>query len=167
MKLLRTILVVLTALAALTTAAAARVDIRFVQPERFVDEDFRNTYTRDRLVAEFERFLKAEGARHVRAGQTLRLEVLDIDLAGRNQPFASRLGDVRVMRETTPPSVKLRYVLEERGRVVARGEETLLDWNYLSNVRARNSSEWLPYEKAMLRDWFRRRFGDLQQAGRG
>jgi hypothetical protein len=167
MRFLRAFLVALAALAALTSAAAARVDIRFIQPERYVDEDFRNSYTRERLVAEFDRFLKAEGARHVRAGQTLRIEVLDIDLAGQNRPFASRLGDVRVMREVTPPSVRLRYVLEERGRVVARGEETLLDWNYLSNARARNSSEWLPYEKAMLRDWFRRRFGDAQTAGRG
>jgi len=167
MKLLRAFLVALAALAVLTSAAAARVDVRFVQPERFVGEDFRNTYSRERLVAEFDRFLKAEGARHVRAGQTLRIEVLDIDLAGRNQPFASRLGDIRVMREMTPPSVRLRYVLEERGRVVARGEETLLDWNYLSNVRARNSSEWLPYEKAMLRDWFRRRFSGSQTAARG
>lgn len=167
MRFLRAFLVALAALAALTSAAAARVDVRFVQPERFVDEDFRNSFARERLVAEFDRFLKAEGARRIGPHQTLRIEVLDIDLAGRNQSFATRLGGVRVMREMTPPSIRLRYVLEERGRVVSRGEETLLDWNYLSNVSTRNSSEWLPYEKAMLRDWFRRRFGEARPALRG
>lgn len=165
MRFVRALLIALAALLALASAAAAGVDVRFVGAERYSDLDFRNPYTRERLVREFDRFLRTEGARHLRPGQTLRIEVLDIDLAGRQEPWRMRLGDVRVMRDITPPAMKLRYVLEERGRVIRRGEERLLDWDYLSNISARNSSEWLPYEKAMLRDWLRRRFGDLRPQG--
>lgn len=165
MRLIRALLVAFAALAVLSTAAAAGVVVRFVSPERYSDLDFRSPSKREQLVREFERFLTAQGARYLRPGQRLSIEVLDIDLAGREEPWRMRLGDVRVMRDITPPAVKLRYVLEEGGRAVRRGEETVLDWNYLSNISARNSSEWLPYEKAMLRDWFRRRFGDLRQGG--
>lgn len=165
MRFVRALLLALAALFALASAAAAEVDIRFASPERYSDLDFRSPFKRERLVREFDRFLRAEGGRYLRPSQTLRIEVLDIDLAGREEPWRMRLGDVRVMRDITPPAVKLRYVLEERGRVIRRGEEQLLDWNYLSNISARNSSEWLPYEKALLRDWMRRRFGDLRPQG--
>lgn len=142
-------------------AAEAAVAVRFVAPERFHAEEFRSPYRREPLVRELSRFLAGLGDRYLKPGQELRIDILNVDLAGREEPWR-RGPDVRVMRDTTPPRVKLRYVLQERGRTLRQAEETVMDWDYLSNVAARNSSEWLPYEKAMLREWFRRRFGDLK-----
>ncbi|QCI67726.1 DUF3016 domain-containing protein [Phreatobacter stygius] len=147
----------------LPAAALAGVNVRFVAPERFADQDFRSPYKREPLMKELERFLQRVGELYLRPGQTLRIEVLDVDLAGRYEPFNTRFNDVRVMRDVTPPRVKLRYRLEAAGRTLASAEETVSDLNYLMNIQARNSGEWLPYEKAMLRDWFRRRFGEGQR----
>lgn len=155
------IVAVATLLALLLPGAAlAGVTVRFIAPERFGDQDFRSPYKREPLMKELERYLQRMGERYLRPGQTLSIAILDVDLAGRYEPFNTRFSDIRVMRDMTPPRVKLRYRLEMAGRTLASAEETVADLDYLMNVQARNSSEWLPYEKAMLRDWFRRRFAE-------
>jgi len=161
MALLRGLFLGFLVLAVVPSVSQAAVAVRFVGAERFYDEDFRSASKREALTRELSRFLGTLGGRYLPPGQTLSIDILDVSLAGRNEPWRRTAADVRVMRESTPPRIRLRYVLSERGRVLRQAEETLLDWDYLSNVSARNSSEWLPYEKAMLRDWFRRRFGDL------
>jgi Protein of unknown function (DUF3016) len=154
-------------LAAQPVFAQGAVTVRFVAPERFVDDDFRNRTKGDAVMRELDRFLQTLGRRYLRPGDVMRLDVLDVQLAGHYEPFRTRGAEIRVMRETTPPSVRLRYRLTRSGRDIAQGEETVLDLNYLSNTMARNASEWLAFEKAMLRDWFRRRFGAVGTAASG
>ncbi|MCZ0733893.1 DUF3016 domain-containing protein [Phreatobacter sp. AB_2022a] len=144
--------------------AKAGVVVQFVGPDRFADQDFRRPVRREALMRELELHLKALGERYLPPQQTLTLEITDLDLAGRYEPFSTGFNEVRVMRDITPPRVKLSYRLTEGGRTIAAGSETISDLNYLSNIRARNASGPLPYEKAMLDDWFRRRFGQGRPA---
>lgn len=140
--------------------ADAGVRVTFVHPEKYHDEDFRRSYKRDSAIAEFRKYFDKLGAIYLKKNQVLRIDVLNVDLAGRYEPW-NGLYDVRVLRDVTPPSFKLRYTLMQGKKVVRRGEETVTDMNYLWNLSAGRSGERYAYEKYLLRDWFRRRFKPL------
>ena len=157
MRSARLVCVFLSLLMPMSASAFAGVSVNFVHPEKFRDEDFRRSFKRDGAIAEFRRYFDRLGAIYLKKGQTLRIDVLNADLAGRYEPW-NGLYDVRVLRDVTPPSFRLRYTLRQGKKIVARGEETVTDMNYLWNLSARNASGRFPHEKAMLRDWFRKRF---------
>jgi hypothetical protein len=57
----------------------------------------------------------------------------------------------------------VRYSLEENGAVLAGAEEWIADRMYLMGASVLGGfSDSLKYEKAMLNDWFRHRFGSNQ-----
>lgn len=143
------------------TPAMAAVDISFSQPESFTDAELGRSYgaaARDDTMRGIEQFLHDLGERWLRPEQTLRVEVLDIDLAGRFEPWRALAHDVRAMRDVAWPRISLRYALEENGQVVDTAEEDVVDLDYLQRPKARLSRDPLRYEKAMLGDWFRARF---------
>jgi hypothetical protein len=140
---------------------SAAVDVSFSQPETFTDAHLGRSYgwvPVERTMQGIEQYLRRLGERWLQPGQTLRVEVLDIDLAGRFEPW--RVLDVRAMRDITWPRISLRYALEENGSLVATTEEEVADLDYLLRPRALVSRDPLRYEKAMLEDWFRDRFGE-------
>ncbi|AXK38637.1 DUF3016 domain-containing protein [Crenobacter cavernae] len=145
---------------ALAPAVRAEVTVEFVEPQRYTDgseDGYR--YDRGTLDA-LERHLKALGQRCLREGETLELRVLDVDLAGRYEWWRPAAYDVRVMRDITWPRLDLEYMWRDGdGRVLGRARERVSDMNYLwRSPYVRNDLNSLPYEKAMLRDWFDRRF---------
>ncbi|MCP3476235.1 DUF3016 domain-containing protein [Bradyrhizobium sp. CCGUVB1N3] len=77
-----------------------------------------------------------------------------MDLAGQDEP-RGRGTEVRVMRDVTPPRIRLRYTLSGGGRRATSGEDDLSDMNYLMNPSGRLGGRY-GYEKALLDDWFRR-----------
>ena len=52
---------------------------------------------------------------------------------------------------------KLRYQLKLGDQVLASGEETVSDMDYLQRINAYPTSDPRRYEKRMLDDWFRQR----------
>lgn len=118
---------------------------------------WRSASERDAVYGTLARLLTRLGDRELPPGRSLSVTLVDIRPAGQFEPWRPTADDVRFLRDTTPPSVTLRYRLEERGRVVASGEETVTDLNYLWNISARNSLSSYPYETALMRDWFRDR----------
>lgn len=151
------------ALLALPLPASAAVEVSFLAPERFVDA---GRYPGERAkpgggaLRELALHLERLGETRLPADRTLKVEVLNVDLAGRFEPWRATAYDVRIMREATWPRVALRYVLEQDGRELARGEETLSDLNYLDRPAGRLARDPLRFEKAMLDDWFCARFAD-------
>jgi len=144
-------------LAATPATAAGTVQVQFVAPERFSDA---GDVGRDREanLKRLAQHLQALGEHTLADGQTLRIEVLDVDLAGRVKHMGSR-GDVRLLKGGADwPRIDLRYVLDTPGVATLRGEEHLADLNYLQQRPAQRLAEPLPYEKAMLDAWFKRRF---------
>ncbi len=148
-----------TALAAIVltpVSALAGVSVRFVNPDRYTDAGSLGARSRGATEAEVRTHLQRLGDRLLAPGQSLVIEVLNIDLAGQYEPWRRNFSDVRIMRDVTPPRITLRYVLTERGKRTRSGEEVLTDINYQMNSSARFFGDPYVYEKALLDDWFRR-----------
>ncbi|MCK6429687.1 MAG: DUF3016 domain-containing protein, partial [Burkholderiaceae bacterium] len=103
---------ILAAAAALslgTASASAQpvVEVVFVNPERYADASpsryLVDERERDAALAELREHLRSLGAKHLKDGDRLRIEVLDVDLAGILELSRSGQRDVRVMREAGVP----------------------------------------------------------------
>jgi len=141
-----------------TSPAGATVTVSFTNPESYIDigryRDEPNTAMR-----ELEAHLKQLGERYLPPDQLLRIEVLDIDLAG-DLRLSNRFGhEVRILRGKADwPRIKLHYVLEADGRVLADQQANIADMDYLQHPSRYYSNQSLAYEKQMLDDWFRQSF---------
>lgn len=140
-------------------AANAAVAVSFVGAEQYTDAGI---YGADsaRNLGVLERHFKTLAARCVADGESLEIEVLDVDLAGRHEWWRGKAYDVRIMREITWPRLDVHYVWRDAaGAVRAEGREQVADMNYLlRSARARYEADVLPYEKSMVEDWVERRF---------
>lgn len=113
---------------------------------------------RAEVQRDIDQHLKQLAERHLAPGRSLEIEVLDVDLAGRFEPFRFRSGaDVRIVRNVTWPRMRMRYALTDGGQVTSSSEELVADLNYLMSINRYSSGDRLRYEKAMLDDWFERR----------
>src|SRR5687767_14299106 len=86
---------VLCGAAMLPAHAAGQVEVSYVKPEEFRDAG-RGAIDRERTMATLTQYLQ-QLSKRLPDGQTLRLEVTDIDLAGEIHP-SLRLNDLRVLR---------------------------------------------------------------------
>ena len=163
----RVITALLLAMGASAPALAA-LDISFSQPEAFTDAHLDRSYGTapvERTMRGIERHLRNLSERWLPPEQTLRVEILDIDLAGRFDPLRALSPDVRTMLDITWPRIALRYSLQQDGRVLAAADEEVIDLDYLLRPRALMSRDPLRFEKAMLDDWFAARFGETRAGG--
>jgi hypothetical protein len=147
------------ALSCAAAQAAGTVQVSFVQPENFTDvRDARRDSTNNLRLLKL--CLEELGARHVADGQSLTIEVLDVDLAGEVR-FNRRLhDDVRVLKGGADwPRITLRATLESPGQPVRRIEQTVSDMAYLQHVNRYADNDALRYEKHMLDEWFNAQFG--------
>jgi hypothetical protein len=133
-------------------AAWADVSVTFVKPEEFADVP-RNGIDRDRTLKDFSDYF-ATLNKKLPAGQNLKVEILDIDLAGRLWP--RRTGDdIRVMNGGADwPHIHLRYTLEQDGQVLRSGDEHISNMMYQQRINRYSDGDPLRYEKQMLDEWF-------------
>lgn len=153
----------LTALtASLPALAQTRVNVRFVAPERYTDAENRagSGLSLRVTLAEMRRLFETLGDRVLAPGQSLDIDVLDIDLAGFEQPGMGAPFGLRVVNDVTPPRFRLRYVLREGRRTVLSAEETVSDLNFLTRYARSSSGQTFSYEREMLRDWFQARIAE-------
>ena len=143
--------------------APAQVEVRFDHPEKFRDASLDSAgYERgadDYVMKTLTQYLQKLGQRYLQPGQQLVIDIRDIDLAGRFEPWHSRAYDVRFMRDITWPTIDLSYTLSQPGKPDQQAQERVSDKMYLSRPgRMASSNDRLYAEKAMLNDWFRQRF---------
>ncbi len=144
---------------AMTTgvAQAGSVDVAFVNPSTFADarDQNRDTAANLQILADY---LHGLGQKYLPPGQTLHVDVLNVDLAGKLRP-SRRWGLVRVVGGPLDwPQMTLRYRLEEQGEVLASGEESISDMGYTMHLGSYPGWNELGAEKHLLRDWFRGHF---------
>jgi len=145
-------------------SAGAGVTVTYVEPDRFSDVPFPTWEREDTLKELTEHFTKLGNS--LPPGQDLRVEVLDVDLAGRAIPNARMGRDIRVLRgQADWPRMTLRFSLEQNGQVLKSGEAQLSDMNYLAHTTRYFDSEPLRYEKQMIDDWFEKTIGPLPRGG--
>jgi len=140
-------------LALLAGAAWADVSVSYVKPEDFTDVP-RNAIDRERVLKDFSDYF-ATLNKKLPPGQNLKIEVLDIDLAGRMWPRRNGGEDIRILNGGADwPRVRLHYTLEQDGQVLRSGDEQVSNMNYMQGISRYSDSDTLRYEKQMLDDWF-------------
>jgi hypothetical protein len=97
-------------------------------------------------------------------GQVLKVEVLQVDLAGTVRPLRGRNAVRVITGNADSPKMQVRYVLQAGGITLASGEEWVTDLDYTHGMVNPYHSESLYYEKRMLDKWFKKRFVDSQAA---
>lgn len=139
------------------SARAGTVDVAFVHPEAFTDVRDQDLDALSNLQAIAE-YLQSLGQKNLPANQSLHIDVLNVDLAGKLHP-SRRWGWVRVVGgQLDWPRMTLSYRLEENGTVLASGQDAIADMAYSSHLDSHAGWDSLESEKRMLRDWFRSRF---------
>ena len=136
--------------------AAATVEVRYVEPDNFADIGH-SSWDRERTMSALTDHLQKLG-RALPDGQTLRLDVTDIDLAGDIRPWGWH--ETRVLRgQADWPQIKLRYTLTEGERTLRSGEARLSDLAYMQTLIGRDRpGDTLAVEKRMVRRWFAETF---------
>lgn len=143
-------------------APAGSVEIRFFEPDRYVDANnrFSSGIGPKATLAELRRLIEQAASPFLAPGEHLVVDVLDVDLAGFPNPGANFPYGLRVVTDATPPSFRLRYtLLNQRGQRIVSNDERVSDINFLLGARAAQSGSF-PYERELLREWARRRFAN-------
>lgn len=139
------------------TAWAGSAEVSFLRPERFADAG--RGPDAAQVQATLSQHLAGLAARYLPAGQTLKVEFTDIDLAGELKTPARSGQEVRVLRGRADwPRLDLHYTLVEDGKAIASGDEHLAAMDYLQRSRPSHDSGALPHEQRLLSDWFTQRF---------
>lgn len=136
-----------------SASAFAAATVTFVDIGKMTDvpHDF---HDRDNMQFLFREHLNLLSAK-LPAGQELKVDFIDIDLAGDEFPRVA-VRDVRVLKgQADWPRLHLRYRIEQDGKEVRSGESKLSDPNYLMGMN-RYGRDLYSHEKQMLDDWFRK-----------
>lgn len=138
--------------------ASAAVTVAFPHPQNYRDMPFSPT-DREQVLRELAEHFESLNAR-LPAGQDLRVDVIDLDLAGRIHPNFRGNNDIRILQGGADwPHMVVRYTLESNGQVLASGEDNLSDMMYLDRLNRYSSGDTLRFEKRMIDDWFTKKFG--------
>jgi hypothetical protein len=139
-------------------AASAAVNVTYNQPDKFADLPFSKWDREDVLKQLTDHFVKLGKA--LPQGEDLNVEVLDVDLAGREYPARASARDIRVMRGGADwPRIDLRYTLVANGKVLKSGEAKLRDMDYLHHISRYSDGDALRFEKQMIDEWFTKNIG--------
>lgn len=138
-------------------AAHAGATVTYIEPDKFADVPF-SPIDRERVLKDLSDHFAKLG-QQLPAGQDLKVDVTELDLAGRVEPMRRSGNEIRVLRGRADwPRMHLRYSLTQDGKVVNSGEADLADMMYLDHVNQYDSGESLRYEKQMIDDWFGKTF---------
>jgi len=142
------------------TSKADRVEVTFVNPDKFTDAadaQRGSDWGRDANLDVPKKYIIERASRYVPEGQKLSVSITDVDLAGEIEPWrSSSLRDARIMKDIYFPRIDLSYKLTDAtGAVVKEGSRHLSDMNYLMNIHTDRSDPRV-YDKSLLDDWIRR-----------
>ena len=136
-----------------SASASAAATVTYINPEKMTDVP-RFASDRESMEMIFRDHLN-QLASQLPAGQELKVEFVDIDLAGDVFPRVP-VRDIRVMKgQADWPRMHLRYSIEQDGKVLRSGDRELSDPNYLMGSRSYNQDLY-GHDKQMLDDWFRK-----------
>ncbi len=139
-----------------------KAEVEWLEPKKYTDVRSGNmsrTKFRKHVMKELDEHLQ-ELAEGLPEGQSLRIKVTDLDLAGRVEPgrfsgLVNTFEEIRILRDIDIPRIDFSYeLLDEAGVVVKTEEVELKDMNYLRNVRISRRDQPYAYEKRMLSEWF-------------
>ena len=133
--------------------ASAAVTVSYYHPENYGDLPIAK-WERDEVLKDLTEHFDTLG-KTLPAGQDLKVEVLDLKLAGRIRPRTGGY-DIRVLSGVDWPRMHIRYAIESGGKVISSGESKLSDMSYTNRPTRYSDSETLRYEKHMIDEWFKK-----------
>jgi hypothetical protein len=137
-----------------SASASAAATVSYVNPDKMTDVPRDKSDRQWMETTLLEHFNKL--AAKLPAGQDLKVEILDIDLAGEVFPRVP-VQNVRVYKDRNDRvQIHLRFSIEQDGKVVRSGERQLTDAGYLMDRNHYTTNEIYSYEKQLLDDWFRK-----------
>jgi hypothetical protein len=141
----------------LALPAGGAVTVSYGDPTRFTDAEDRSVTAEDATSA-LAGQLQLAGHRLIDPATDLHIRILDMDRAG--APRMNFPSELRIMTGTSDfPCVELAYTVVRSGRS-SSGRERVCDVNYLRRADLHFSpNDPMVYEKRMLTDWLRARFG--------
>jgi hypothetical protein len=149
------------------TKPAPRVDVVYVNPEKFTDVKdnyyFRDE-GRDEYLGDLKEHIEKRANKYIPEGQHLALRITDVDMAGDFEPQRGpRFEDVRIIKDIYPPRINLEFKLTDaNGKVLKEGVRKISDINFLSEINDYFPDDTLRYEKKLLDDWFYNEFGEAK-----
>ena len=148
-----------------SASAAGTATVSFIDVSRYSDAGTTH-WDDDANLKTLAKYIEGLGTRYLHDGQVLKVELLDVDLAGAARPSRRDGSNLRIVKGRADfPRIGLRYTLEEDGKPVRSGEESVADLDYTHGLvgGARNYDS-LYYEKHMLEKWFRASFAEGRAA---
>jgi hypothetical protein len=149
----RLTMVALGAAAFAAMGASAAVTVTYAPPDKMTDVP-RFSSDRESMEMVFREHLDGLAAK-LPAGQQLKVDFLDIDLAGDVFPRVP-VRDIRVMKgQADWPRMELRYTIEQNGQTLRSGTSKLSNSSYLTSINSYRN-ELYGHELQLLDDWFRK-----------
>ncbi len=138
---------------------AATSEVKWTNPD-----DYRDVYAGEGNRAKFKAKVFADFEKHfaflaskLPEGQTLLIDVSDVDLAGDVHLGSTRR--IRVVKELFFPRLEFSYqLLDSNKNILKSGNVNLKDMNFMMGSSLRYSNDLIGYEKRMLDDWFSNTF---------
>ncbi|PCI59077.1 MAG: hypothetical protein COB35_12185 [Gammaproteobacteria bacterium] len=143
-------------------SSAAKSEVTWTNPEKYRDikagDENRKTF-KTRVFKTFEKHF-AKLAEKLPEGQTLKIDVTDVDLAG-DVDIGGIINRIRIVTDLYFPRMKFSYnLINADNTSIKSGEINLKDMGFMlgSNLRYRNDS--FGYDKKMIAQWFKDTFKD-------
>lgn len=154
MKKLSVILLAVSSLLVTFLSSAATSEVKWTNPDKYRDVDAGDGHRakfKARIFANFEEHFSLL-AEKLPEGQTLLIDVKDVDLAGDVHQNMQR---IRVIKEIFFPRIEFSYqVLDGNKNVLTSGDVNLKDMSFMMGSNLRYNRDSLGYEKRMLDEWF-------------
>ena len=145
-------------------AASAGVTVNYIESDKFADLPF-TPWEREQVLKDLSEYFTKLGAQ-LPEGQDLTIDVLDVDLAGREYPNFRSGRELRILKGTADwPIINLRYSLTQNGQVLKGGDARLADMNYMQRINRMSDSDSLRAEKRMIDDWFNETILEKKRGG--
>ena len=143
-------------------AFAATSEVTWTDYKSYRDIDSGNDggkQFRERTFKDLEKHF-AKLAEMLPAGQTLKIDVTDVDLAG--DTHHGGVNRTRIVKEIYSPRMNFSYqILDADGSVIKSDDVVVKDMNFMSGSSLKYRNKSLGYEKKMLDEWFNETFKEM------
>lgn len=150
------------AAAAAATATHGTASVRYDHPENFSETREVRAFAPMRAdsgyLATLKAYIEKRAAAMLPPGERLDIVVTDLHRAGSYLPTAGSLNPVRIIKDTYPPRISLRFrLLDSDGTVIREGDRRLVDAGFMyGSPGGLADSDPLRYEKRLIDRWLAR-----------
>jgi hypothetical protein len=137
---------------------SGNVEVSYSSPDKFTEFE-RNPNERSNWLDQLSNYVAKRASRSLPPGQKLSVTITDVQLAGVYEPWRRRdLAQTRIVRDSNPPRIDLRFKLESpTGEVIKEGDRQLRDLDFL-NRTTYHRDEPLSHEKNLIDSWLTQDF---------